>query len=92
MAASPQFKKLKKTFRSFTFPMAVAFFLWYVVYVVTATYFPDFMAQPMWGMNVGMWFGLAQFFTTFLITYLYVVFANKKIEPQATAIREEMEG
>ena len=49
------------------------------------------MAQPLWGLNVGIWFGLAQFVTTFLITFLYVVYANKNIEPQSAAIREAME-
>lgn len=92
MRNSAQFKDLRKTYRSFTFPLSVAFFVWFAVYVLTAVYAPDFMAQPMWGMNVGIWFGLAQFLTTFLITWAYVVYANKQIEPKARAIREEMEG
>ena len=44
------------------------------------------------GFNVGLVFGLLQFVSTFLITWLYVQYANKNIEPQAAAIREEMEG
>lgn len=92
MQNSPEFGQLKKTFRSFTFPVFVAALIWYVVYVLTATFVPDFMAQPMWGMNVGLWFGLAQFLTTFIITWAYVVFANKRLEPMQAAIREEMEG
>ncbi|AGF71836.1 DUF485 domain-containing protein [Corynebacterium halotolerans] len=92
MQASPQFGKLRKTYRSFTFPMSVAFFIWYIAYVLTATYFPEQMGQPFLGLNVGLWLGLAQFLTTFLITYIYVVYANKNIEPQAAEIREEMEG
>lgn len=92
MRNSEQFQKLRSTYRKFTFPMSVAFFLWFTVYVFTAVYAPEWMAQPLWGMNVGIWFGLAQFVTTFLITFLYVVYANKNIEPQAAAIREAMEG
>lgn len=92
MQNSPQFAELKKTFRSFTFPVFVAALIWYVVYVVTATFIPEFMAQPMWGMNVGIWFGLAQFVTTFAITWAYVMFANKVLTPKQDAIREEMEG
>lgn len=92
MQASPQFRKLRKTFRSFAFPMSVAFFVWYIVYVLIATYFPEQMGQPFLGLNVGLWFGLAQFLTTFIITWIYVVFANKKLEPQQAAIREKMEG
>lgn len=92
MQASPQFRTLRKTFRSFAFPMSVAFFVWYIVYVLIATYFPEQMGQPFLGLNVGLWFGLAQFLTTFIITWIYVVFANKKLEPQQAAIREKMEG
>ncbi|WIM68362.1 DUF485 domain-containing protein [Corynebacterium breve] len=92
MQNSPQFQKLRATYRNFTFPVSIAFFVWFVFYVVVATYMPDTMAKPFLGLNVGIWLGLGQFLTTFLITYVYVVYANKNIEPQAAAIREEMEG
>ncbi|GAA1474570.1 DUF485 domain-containing protein [Corynebacterium felinum] len=93
MQSSPQFAKLRSTYRSFTFPMSVAFFVWYIVYVITAIYFPGFMGQSVFGsVNVGVLFGFAQFVTTFLITWIYINYANKNIEPQAAAIREQMEG
>lgn len=93
MQASPQFAELKKTYRKFTFPMSAAFFIWYLVYVFAATYAPGFMGQQVFGsVNVGVLFGLAQFLTTFVITWIYIKYANKNIEPQAAAIREQMEG
>lgn len=92
MQQSPQFQELRGTYRKFTFPVSIAFFVWFLFYVLVATYFPEQMAQPFLGLNIGLWLGLAQFFTTFLITWIYVVYANKNIEPQAAAIREEMEG
>ena len=92
MRNSEQFQELRGTYRKFTFPMSIAFFVWFAVYVFTAVYAAEWMAQPLWGLNVGIWFGLAQFVTTFLITFLYVVYANKNIEPQSAAIREAMEG
>ncbi|AZA10979.1 DUF485 domain-containing protein [Corynebacterium gerontici] len=93
MQASPQFADLKKTYRSFTFPMSIAFFIWYLVYVLSAIYAPGFMAQNVFGhVNVGVIFGLLQFLTTFVITWVYVKYANKNIEPKAAAIREQMEG
>ena len=71
----------------------VAFFVWYVLYVLAAVFAPDFMAIELGGgWNVGLIFGLAQFLTTFIITYIYVNYANKNIEPQAAAIRQELEG
>lgn len=92
MQQSEQFQKLRGTYRTFTFPVSIAFFVWYIFYVVFATFWPDAMAQPFLGLNVGLWLGIAQFVTTFAITWAYVVYANKNIEPQAAAIREEMEG
>lgn len=93
MQVSPQFKELKSKYRSFTFPMSIAFFIWYLVYVLAATYAPDFMGSSVFGsINVGVVLGLAQFVTTFLITWIYIKYANKNIEPRAAAIREAMEG
>ena len=93
MQVSPEFVDLKKTFRSFTFPMSVAFFVWYLVYVLMATHMPDLMGKPVFGsVNVGVIFGIAQFVTTFLITWIYIKYANKNIEPRAAAIRQKMEG
>ncbi len=93
MQTSPQFVKLKKTYRSFTFPMSVAFFVWYLLYVLVAIYAPGFMGTQVLGsINMGVVLGMAQFVTTFLITWIYIQYANKNIEPQAAAIREEMEG
>lgn len=93
MRDSSQFSKLRGTYRKFTFPMTVAFFVWYVLYVLAAVFAPDFMAIELGGgWNVGLIFGLAQFLTTFIITYIYVNYANKNIEPQSAAIRQELEG
>lgn len=93
MQNAPEFLDLKKTFRGFVFPMSVAFFLWYVLYVVTATFAPDFMAKPVFGLiNVGIIFGVLQFVSTFAITWSYVKFANREIEPRAAKIRAELEG
>lgn len=93
MQNNPEFLDLKKTFRSFTFPMSIAFFVWYVFYVVLATYQPELMGKDMFlGMNLGIFLGILQFVTTFIITAVYIKYANKNIEPKATRIREIMEG
>ena len=42
--------------------------------------------------NVGLVFGLLQFASTFLITALYVRYANKNLDPVAEQIRERVEG
>ncbi|GAA1889664.1 DUF485 domain-containing protein [Williamsia serinedens] len=91
--ASPEFAELKHRLRRFVFPMAVAFLTWYLAYVLLGAYAHDFMATQVAGtVNIGLLLGLAQFVTTFLITGLYVRYANREIDPRATAIREQMEG
>ncbi|GAB3758086.1 DUF485 domain-containing protein [Zhihengliuella somnathii] len=90
--SSPEFKELRRTHRSFVFPMAVVFIVWYFVYVILAAFAPDFMAIPIAGnVNVGILFGLLQFVSTFVITAAYVSFANRKLDPKAQAIRERLE-
>jgi len=42
-------------------------------------------------LNVGLIIGLGQFLSTFLITGLYVRFANRELDPRAAAIRTQLE-
>ena|SRR5829696_4896306 len=89
---SPEFVDLKKRFRAFAFPMTLAFFSWYLLYVLLSTYAPDFMSTDVFGnVNVGILLGLAQFVTTFVITHLYVAHANKRTDPIADEMRERLE-
>ena len=90
---SDEFQGLRKAFRSFAFPMAVAFLVWYFAYVLMSTYAEDLMSTPVWGnLNLGLLFGLGQFVTTFLITYLYVGHANRNLDPVAAKLRDHLEG
>ena len=43
---SPEFTELKRRFRRFVFPVSVAFFVWFIGYVLLAAYAHDFMATP----------------------------------------------
>ena len=89
---SPEFQELRKTHRGFVFPLAVAFLVWYLLYVVLARYAPQLFAiQVIGNVNLGVVLGLLQFVTTFAITGAYVSFANRKLDPKATAIRERLE-
>lgn len=93
MQASPEFQDLKSTFRKWIFPVAIAFLLWYFLYVLLAIFATDFMAIKLLGnINVGLVVGLLQFVTTFGITALYIRFANRELDPRAEKIREELEG
>jgi uncharacterized membrane protein (DUF485 family) len=91
--ASPEFQELRHALRRFVFPTTAFFLIWYATYVVLGAFAHDFMATKVWGnINVGLLIGLGQFVTTFLITGLYVRFANRELDPRAEAIRAEMEG
>ena len=91
--ASPEFVALRKTLRGFIFPMTIAFFLWYALYVILSAYARDFMGTKVVGnINVALIFGLLQFVSTFLIAWLYSRFAGRRLDPVADKIRSEMEG
>ncbi|GGC99349.1 hypothetical protein GCM10011512_27840 [Tersicoccus solisilvae] len=88
-----RFVHLRRSHRSFVFPMAAAFLLWYFLYVLLADYAHDFMSTRLAGnITVGLVLGLAQFVTTFAITMGYVAYANRRLDPQAAALRDELEG
>ncbi|QTG79773.1 DUF485 domain-containing protein [Arthrobacter crystallopoietes] len=88
----PKFQELRRRHRSFVFPMAIAFLLWYFAYVLLADYAHDFMSTKVIGnINIGLILGLLQFVSTFVITMWYVSFANKKLDPIAAEMRSELE-
>src|SRR5829696_5187776 len=89
---SPEFVDLKKRFRAFAFPMTLAFFSWYLLYVLLSTYAHDFMSTEVFGnVNIGILLGLGQFVSTFVITHLYVAHADKRTDPIADEMRERLE-
>ena len=90
---SPEFQELRSRLRRFVFPMTAFFLIWYGLYVLLGAFAHDFMATKVFGnVNAGLLLGLGQFVTTFLITGIYVRFANRELDPRAAAIRAELEG
>jgi uncharacterized membrane protein (DUF485 family) len=93
MQASPEFQDLRRRLRVFVFPLTAFFLAWYALYVLLATYAVDFMSTKVLGeINIGIILGLGQFVSTFVITAVYVRFANRDLDPRAAAIRAELEG
>jgi uncharacterized membrane protein (DUF485 family) len=90
--ASAEFADLRSRLRRFVFPMSAAFLIWYLVYVLLASFAPDFMAIKVLGnINVGLIIGLLQFVSTFAITMIYVRYANRHLDPAAKRLREQIE-
>ncbi|MFI2373013.1 DUF485 domain-containing protein [Streptomyces sp. NPDC018833] len=89
---STEFGELRRTYRSFAFPLTVAFIAWYLLYVLLSNYAGGFMGTKVFGnINVALVFGLAQFATTFLIAWFYSRHAAVKLDPKAEAIKSRME-
>ena len=89
---TPEFQELRRRLRSFVFPMSAAFLLWYLLYVLLASFAPAFMATKLWGnINIGLVIGLLQFVSTFAITTVYVRYANRRLDPSAERLRVMIE-
>lgn len=90
---SAEFVELRRRLRRFVFPMTAAFLAWYLLYVLMATYARGFMSEKIVGnVNVGLVFGLLQFVSTFLITWAYVRYADRRLDPLAEQLRHRLEG
>jgi uncharacterized membrane protein (DUF485 family) len=89
---TPEFAALRNALRRFVFPMTVAFLVWYALYVVLSAYARSFMNTKVVGnVNVALVFGLLQFVSTFLIAWLYVRYADRKLDPLADRLRANVE-
>ncbi|MER7501464.1 DUF485 domain-containing protein [Nonomuraea pusilla] len=92
MQTSSEFQELKRRFRRWTFPMTVAFLVWYLLYVVLSGWARGFMGIKLLGeINVGLVLGLLQFVSTFLIAWAYARHAERKLDPIADKLRHEVE-
>jgi uncharacterized membrane protein (DUF485 family) len=85
---SPEFVALRRRFRRFVFPMSALFFLWYLTYVLLAAFARGFMSHQLVGsVNVGLVLGLLQFVSTLAITFGYVRYARRRLDPGAAELR-----
>ena len=90
---SAEFGELRRSFRSFAFPLTIGFVAWYLLYVLLSNYAGDFMGTKLFGnINVAFVLGIAQFVTTFLIAWWYSRHAAAQLDPKAEAIKSRMEG
>ncbi len=87
-----EFRQLKRSFRRFAFPVTVAFLSWYLLYVILSGWARGFMGQKLLGnINVALVFGVLQFVSTFLITWLYERHMNRRVDPLAERIVRDHE-
>ncbi len=89
---SPEFQELRRRYRGWVLPVAAGALVWYFVYVALAAYAPGFMGHPVLGnINVGLVLGLLQFVSTFVVTGLYIRYANRVLDPVSERLRDEFE-
>jgi uncharacterized membrane protein (DUF485 family) len=85
---SETFQAMRRCYRGFVFPVTVAFVSWYLLYVVLATTAPGLMGRQVVGeVNLAMVAGLAQFATTFVLTWAYVRHARANRDRAALDLR-----
>jgi uncharacterized membrane protein (DUF485 family) len=90
---SEEFGELRRSYRSFAFPLTIAFITWYLLYVLLSNYAGGFMGAKVLGnINVALLLGVLQFVSTFLIAWWYARTAAAKLDPKAEAIKSRMEG
>ena len=90
---SPEFAALRKRWRTYIFLMSGLFLSWFLVYVLLADFAHDVVNTRLGGTNftVGLLLGLLQFVSTFVITTLYVRYADRNLDPDAEALRGRVE-
>ena len=93
MEADPRFVELRRRFRNFAFPLTVAFLAWYLLYVLLSAFGRGFMDAKVVGhLNVAFFFGILQFVSTFLIAYFYSRYADRRLDPLARELNDELGG
>ncbi|MFD8752153.1 DUF485 domain-containing protein [Kitasatospora sp. NPDC059577] len=86
--AGAAFQDIRRSYRSFVFPVTGAFLGWYLMYVAAQAAAPDLMRTRVAGpLNVAWLLGLLQFASTFLLTWLYARNARTKRDRAALGLR-----
>lgn len=90
---SEDFVHLKRTYRSFAFPMVIGGLAFYFTYVLLTAFARGFVNTRLFDSNitVGFALGLLQFFGTFLAAYWYSRFANRRLDPVSAVVKAEVE-
>jgi uncharacterized membrane protein (DUF485 family) len=89
--ASPEFKELRQKFRSFAFPVTVAFLVWYFGYILLTAFARDWVSiEVAPNINIAIILGVLQFATTFLIAWLYERHSSKNLDDASDDLRDKI--
>ncbi|NJP66485.1 DUF485 domain-containing protein [Streptomyces spiramenti] len=91
MHSDPRFLELRSRLLRFVVPMSIAFLAWYILYVWMSGYARGVMdTQVLGSVNVALVFGVLQFVSTFGIAIWYSLYANRRFDPLAAELRDEL--
>lgn len=92
LAADERFVRLRRRFAVQSVLLITVFLGWYMAYLVLSVYARELMAVQVAGaVNVGLLLGVGQFATTFLLAWLFVWYAEHRLDPLAEEIRADAE-
>lgn len=88
---SPEFQALKKKYRSFAFPVTLAFLAWYFGYILLTAFARDWVSQEVFPhINIAIILGVLQFVSTFLIAWLYERHSSKHLDAASDSLRDKI--
>ena len=78
---SPEFRELVTKRRAFVLPATLFFLAWFFGFIMLTAYAEDFMAESVYqGLTVGYCFALSQFVMVWVLTALYLRFADRELD------------
>ena len=92
--AMPEYQALKEARRKIIVPLALVVVTAYFLLILTIGFFPQSLGASFAGgvMSIGIAAGFGLILLCFIVTGIYVNYANKKIEPLVQAITQKAKG
>jgi uncharacterized membrane protein (DUF485 family) len=90
----PEYQALTKARKKILIPLSIIIIIAYFALVAAIGFFPQSLGISLWGgtTSIGVALGLALILLCFVITGLYVSYANRKLEPLIHQIQTKAKG
>lgn len=90
---SPEFKTIVKSKNSISIFLTILVFFIYFGFILLLAYGKDFLSQKFYGpIPVGIPIGIGVIVLSWILTGLYVTWANKKYDEKVANLREKLGG
>jgi len=88
---SAEFQALRRKYRSFAFPVTVAFLVWYFGYILLTAFAREWVSQEVApNINIAIVLGVLQFVSTFVIAWLYERHSSKNLDAASDSLRDKV--